>query len=129
MASKYIVLDSSAIIAFYNDEDANHADAVLASHTFREKIVVLHPYVVQEVVTVLAYRFSNPIAEEFLRDAKDAGNVLLAPVQIEKDIAYFIKAKRKMSFTDLALIRLAVEMNASLFTFDRQMFAFFRRQR
>ncbi len=124
-----VILDSSAVIAYYNTEDAHHTEALRGAEVFRNKKTVLHPFVIQEVATVLTYRFGFRETGQFFADIRDAGDVVIPPVQIEKDIAFFERAGKKMSFTDLTLIRLSQELNAPLFTFDRQILSFLQSMR
>ena len=124
-----VVLDSSVILAFYSEIDQFHAEAVRAVGDLEQRISIVHPYVIQEVATLLTYRLGVEAAGQFLDDIRSATNVLIPAVDVEKDIAYFLRVNRKISFTDIALIRLAEEMEASLFTFDRQLRALFRRNK
>ncbi|MEK7208151.1 MAG: type II toxin-antitoxin system VapC family toxin [Patescibacteria group bacterium] len=120
MESDFFVLDSSAVIAYYNTEDPHHSESLRISEAFSDKKAVLHPFVIQEVATAFAYRFGPAEAEQFFADIRGAASMLIPVVQVEKDIAFFEQVGKKMSFTDLALVRLAKEMRAPLFTFDKQ---------
>lgn len=126
MESDFVILDSSAIIAYYNTEDPNHTESVRISETFRDKRAVLHPFVIQEVATVFTYRFGHLEAVRFFADIRGTESVMIPTVQIEKDIAFFEQAGKKMSFADLALVRLSREMRAPLFTFDKQILSLLR---
>ena len=129
MEHSRVVLASSVIRAFYSEIDQFHAEAVRAVGDLEQRISIVHPYVIQEVATLLTYRLGVEAAKQFLNDIKSAANVLVPVVDVAKDIAYFMRVNRKISFTDIALIRLAEEMEASLFTFDRQLRALFRRNK
>ena len=129
MVSNYVVVDSSFFLALYNIDDSQHVDAVHAAEELTHHTLVVHPYVVQEVSTVLSYRFGTEVAKKFLSDVKNANNVLIPFVDVRRDIDYFVtNAGKKMSFTDLILVALAENMNASLLTFDRQMLALFKKK-
>ena len=129
MESDVVVFDSSAIIAYYIDSDSHHAEAHRIALGLHAKTSVLHPFVIQEVATVLTYRFSKAVADRFFEDIQGGQNLMIPALEIEKDIAFFRQAKRKMSFADLALIRLEKEMNAPLFTFDEQILSFLHKGR
>lgn len=123
-----VVLDSSVILAYYSEIDEFHAEAVKAADQLERGTSVVHPYVIQEVATLITYRLGTEAARQFLEDIICSDNILIPRIEVEKDIAYFVRLNRKISFTDAALIRLAKEMNASLLTFDRQLRALFRRE-
>ncbi len=126
MESDFFVLDSSAVIAYYNTEDPHHSESLRISEAFRDKRAVLHPFVIQEVATAFAYRFGPLETKQFFADVRGAESMLIPVIQIEKDIEFFQQVGRKMSFTDLALVRLAKEMKAPMFTFDKQILSLMR---
>jgi len=121
MESRPVVVDSSVFVALYCESDTQHAQAVLAMNDLKGAAIVVHPYVVQETATVLAYRFGAKLAKIFVADIKNAPNVHIPAVDLKRDIDHFTLQRKKMSFTDSALIGLAQSMNAILLTFDRQM--------
>ena len=47
----YFIIDSSFLIAFYNEEDNQHTEALKIIDKSSDKFVLLHPYVVEEVAT------------------------------------------------------------------------------
>lgn len=124
-----VVVDSSVILAYYNEIDDFHAEAVKAANRLEQAIAIVHPYVIQEVVTLLTYRRGVEGARQFLEDIRNADNILVPAVDAEKDMLYFLQVNRKISFTDVALVRLAKEMNASLLTFDRQILSLLKDMR
>lgn len=126
MESDFVILDSSAVIAYYNTEDPHHVEVLRVSETFREKRIVLHPFVIQEVATAFAYRFGPSETEQFFADIRGAESIVIPTLEIEKDIRFFEEAGKKMSFTDLALVRLSREMRAPLVTFDKQILSMLR---
>ena len=123
-----VVLDSSVILAFYSKTDHFHEEAVRIAEDLGQATSFLHPYVIQEVATLLTYRLGVEVAKEFFEDIQRSSNVIIPTVQVAGDIKYFLRINRKMSLTDIALLRLAEEMNATLLTFDRQLLALFRKR-
>lgn len=121
MEKSNLVFDSSVLIAFYHDDEDDHASAIDILEKSKAYTIILHPYVIQEVVTVLTYRFGIGIAVGFLSDLPLAENVFIPAVDIKGDMEYFQKLNKKISFTDATLIRLTREIGAELVTFDRQM--------
>ena len=124
-----VVLDSSVILAFYNEIDRFHIEALQIADRLEHTTSIIHPYVIQEVATLLTYRLGIETARQFLEDISGSENVLVPTVDAEKDMAYFLRVNQKISFTDTALIRLAHEMDASLITFDRQMLSLWRKMK
>lgn len=121
MEKSNLVIDSSVLIAVYHDDEDNHATAVDILEKSKAHTIILHPYVIQEVATVLTYRFGLDIAITFLSAVPNAENVFMPTVNTLGDIEYFKKLGKKISFTDSALIRLTKELGAELVTFDKQM--------
>lgn len=121
MESSWCVIDSSVFVAFYRDIDAFHADALRIMRELSEAILVVHPYVIQETATVLAYGSGLPVAKRFLANITAASNIVIPATDIQNDIRLFLDFNSKLSFTDIALIGLAKEMSIPLITFDRKM--------
>ena len=88
--------------------------------------LVVHPYVIQETATILAYRADIAVAKQFLTDISTTSNVIIPAVDIRYDIGRFIAANKKMSFTDIALVGLAQTSRARIVTFDNQILSLFR---
>ena|SRR3989338_6512519 len=123
------VIDSSVFVAFYRDIDSHNREAIAIMQELAAAGVsmIVHPYVVQETATVLAYSSGLDIAKRFLSDLAEASNAVVPVVAIQHDMQLYTVCDVKISFTDCALIGLAKEMNARLITFDRQMLAYARR--
>ncbi len=120
MESKTFVVDSNVFIAFYNQNDTQHLDALRLMGELQSATLIVHPYVLQEVATVLTYRFGFETAKKFLSDITTAENVLIPSINVRSEIERFQLLGKKMSFTDVALINLAEQMAIRLLTFDRQ---------
>ena len=127
MGHNYVVLDSSVIIAFYSTIDTFHNQAVDLSFMLDEKTSVVHPYIIQETTTILTYRFGIEAGHLFLESIQRAENIFVPKIEIEKEINYFRWVNKKISFTDIALIRLAKEMGAPLLTFDKQILSLMKK--
>lgn len=65
MESNRFIVDSSVFISFYHQDDTNHAEALRVMDELQQKFLVIHPYVIQEVITVLTYKVGNKVAAEF----------------------------------------------------------------
>lgn len=123
-----IIVDSSVFIAFYSQADAHHDKAVALLKDLGDCMLIVSPFVVQEVSTVLTYRFGLSSGEKFLRSLVSAKNVFVPPLDIFGDIDYYLTVHKKISFTDASLLCLAKRMNVQLLTFDKQMLASFKKK-
>ena len=126
MESSHCIIDSSLFVAFYRDVDSLHADALRIMGELSESVLIVHPYVIQETATVLTYRCGIAIAKHFLSDIVHAENIIIPAVDPRYDVERFMAVKKKISFTDAALIELARTTGAKVFTFDRQILSFFK---
>jgi len=120
MDSKYII-DSSIFVAFYYEGDQNHKNALEIIKTISGKTLIIHPYVISEVVTVLTYKVSKEVAEVFLSDVIGVDDVFIPNPDVLSESEFFIFQKKKISFTDSTLVYLAKKLNVKLVTFDKQM--------
>lgn len=122
------LVDSSAWVAFFLDNDADHARAVEVFSSLKGDILV--PYcVVNEVTTVLAYKHSKEQADAFLDFLHASSNVTLIDNRIEEEIDFYQSQTTRASFTDCALVYLAHQLKSDLVTFDRQQKALLRKYR
>jgi len=122
-----IVLDSSFLIAFHNERDAHHATARTLMESFLANKWgrgLLLEYVFLEVMTVLLLRRD-------LTTATHVGAILLAAQEIEfipcSDFfletmeAFSRQARTRLSFTDVAVARIARERaDGRVITFDEE---------
>lgn len=122
MNNKFII-DSSIFVAFYYGGDQNHTKAIEIMKTISGKTLIVHPYVISEVVTVLTYKVSKEVAKIFLSDVIGVDDVFIPNPDILLESEFFVFQKKKISFTDSTLIYLAKKLNAKLITFDKQMIA------
>jgi predicted nucleic acid-binding protein len=126
MVSSPFVIDSNVFVSLYYEGDKKHTDAVAIFKELNDKILIVHPYVIQETVTVLSYKLGLVVARGFLEDITDILHVSIPVVDIMCDIENFKRVDKKISFTDVALVNMAKRMNAHLVTFDEQMLSLFR---
>ena len=122
MDSKYII-DSSIFVAFYYEGDQNHTKALEIIKNILGKTLIVHPYVISEVATVLTYKVSKKVAEVFLSDVIGVDDVFIPNPDVLLESEFFLFQKKKISFTDSTLVYLAKKLNAKLVTFDKQMIA------
>ena len=126
MDTKYVI-DSSVFIAFYYEGDQNHENALKLIKEISGKILIVHPYVISEVVTVLTYKVSKEIAEKFLSDVINVDDVHIPNPDVLLESEFFIFQKKKISFTDTTIVYLAKKLNTKLITFDKQMISLLKK--
>lgn len=51
-----VVLDSSILVAFYIKTDSQHEKAEIILSEIADENLLIHPYVIQETVTVITYK-------------------------------------------------------------------------
>ncbi|KND51497.1 MAG: hypothetical protein AB202_02905 [Parcubacteria bacterium C7867-007] len=113
-----ILVDSSVLIAFFNEADHFHTEAKELLFKQTQQLVV-HEYVVLETATVLMMRSGKANADSFLRIM--LGNAAFTILHSKEEsflrtIEEFLGQKSKLSFVDLALLAHAEEY--TLLTLD-----------
>ena len=127
MESNRFIVDSSVFVSFYHKYDANHARALQVMLELEHKLLVVHPYVIQEVITVLTYKAGNKVATQFISDIfENAPDVLIPPLNMQENIEFFKILNKKISFTDATLINLSRTLRLPVVTFDRQIISLLR---
>jgi uncharacterized protein len=114
-----IVLDSWAVIAYLEDEDAGAKVADLISDAHEEQISLLMTVVnAGEVWYIVARQTSAADADASIKQLRDLGIEFVdADWSLAKDAGYF-KSKNKMSFADAFAAALAKQRKAHLVTGD-----------
>src|SRR3989344_2009959 len=127
MESNRFIVDSSVFVSFYHKYDVNHARALQVMAELEHKFLVVHPYVLQEVITVLTYKAGNKVATQFISDIfENAPYVLIPPLNMQENIEFFKILNKKISFTDATLINLSRTLRLPVVTFDRQIISLLR---
>ena len=116
-----IVLDSWAVIAYLEDEDAGAKVADLISDAHEEQISLLMTVVnAGEVWYIVARQTSAADADASIKQLRDLGIEFVdADWSLAKDAGYF-KSKNKMSFADAFAAALAKQRKAHLATGDQE---------
>ena len=127
MENNSFVIDSSVLVAFYDDRDVHHADALVVMKEIQGRNIFIHSYVVQEVATILSYRFGPILAKRFLEDVINSENVTIPWTEVKKEIEFFNNLNKKISFTDTSLILLSKDKGIPLLTFDKQIISLLRK--
>ena len=126
--SKNFLLDSSFLVSLWLPDDSNHENAARLFLEISTGTLLVHPYVIQEVITLLTYKRKTKEVETFLRFVSESRNIIILPVHIKNEIEVFKKYKQKMSFTDVVLVGVANMLGVELVTFDKQMLRLFKKK-
>ncbi len=127
MESNRFIVDSSVFVSFYHKYDVNHVKALQVMAELEHKFLVVHPYVIQEVITVLTYKAGNKVATQFISDIfENAPDVLIPPLNMQENIEFFKTLNKKISFTDAVLVNLSRTLRLPVVTFDRQIISLLR---
>jgi predicted nucleic acid-binding protein len=121
MGNKAYVIDSSVLIAFYVLDDSCHKDAVAILKEIEFSTLIIHTYVMQEVVSVLTYKVGVVMAKKFIADIQQANNVSIVPVDVYKDLRSFASLNKRISLVDSTLLDVAHTLQVPLVTFDKEL--------
>ncbi len=89
--------------------------------------VVLPYCVINKVSTVLTYKWWKNISNSFLEFIKNNNDIFIENDDINKEIDFYMKVNNKISFTDMAVIRIALNYTLDLVTFDKQMISTYQK--
>jgi predicted nucleic acid-binding protein len=114
------LVDSSVWVALFLEKDNQHIKAV--ARMKRQKGTVCVPYcVVNETVTVLAYKHSKEQADQFLSFLENAQDIEIVEDDFQEEATFFRTLNARISFTDAVLVLLTQKLSAELVTFDKQL--------
>lgn len=114
------LVDSSVWVALFLDFDAQHRKAERMIQKISGTIYM--PYcVIAEVVTILAYKHSKRLADNFIAYVKDNRDIRVINDDAFDEIDSYTAVPQRISFTDSALLFLAGALEAKLVTFDKQL--------
>lgn len=122
MEHQSIIVDSSFLVALYITDDSQHemAEKIAKQMMDVEKTIIMHPYVIQEVATILTYRMGMILTKRFLDDLFASASVRIPQVNAPQEADFFKRVNKRMSFTDITLVHLAKQMGVPILSFDRQ---------
>lgn len=114
------LVDSSVWIALFLPFDTQHQKA--ARTIERLSGMVYLPYcVIVEVATVLAYKHSKQLADNFIAYTHDNRDIAIVNNDALEEMAFYSTNPHKLSFVDISLMFLSGKYNATLVTFDKQL--------
>ncbi|MDD3645935.1 MAG: type II toxin-antitoxin system VapC family toxin [Candidatus Gracilibacteria bacterium] len=124
-----VIFDSCIFIAFYNSDDLFHKEAKEILELYKNNIIIVSSYVIQEVATVLTYRFGKDKADLFIDDILNSDNTIISSSDIIEESRYFKSIKSKISYTDISLLYLAERNKCVLITFDKQLLNLYKKNK
>ena len=114
------LVDSSVWVALFLDFDSQHRKAEQTIEKLSGMIYL--PYcVVGEVTTILTYKHSKLLADNFIAYAQDNRDLKIINNDALDEMEFYPTIPQKLSFTDVALIFLSGKLEVPLVTFDRQL--------
>lgn len=114
------VVDSSVWVALFLDFDTQHRKAAQIIQKLSGTIYI--PYcVMAEVTTILTYKYSKPLADNFIAYIRDNRDLKIINNDALDEISFYITIPHRISFVDAALIFLSRKLDAELITLDKQL--------
>lgn len=114
------LVDSSVWVALFLDFDTQHRKAEQTIQKLSGTIYL--PYcVIAEVTTILAYKHSKRLADNFIAYAKDNRDLEIINNDALDEMDFYMTVSHRLSFVDATLIFLSGKFDAPLVTFDKQL--------
>lgn len=114
------LVDSSVWVALFLDFDTQHRKAEQTIEKLSGIIYVPH-CVIAEVTTILAYKHSKRLADNFIAYATDNRDLKIIDNDTIDEMSFYLTIPDKISFVDATLISLSNKLGATLITFDKQL--------
>ncbi len=127
MESKYVLVDSSILVAFYNPRDSLHSTAVSLLKKLQKKSVrlVLHPLVVIETLTILRMKTDKErylLCENNMLKSGIYNLIYIPYLPFPHSTAFSIfHEQNDISLVDATLIDYCRKEKKELLTFDKKM--------
>lgn len=121
-----MLIDSSVLIAFFNDQDNQHEKAkLLIEHLFYQgQFFYVSDHIFSETVTVLNIKSGYDVAKKIAQYV--LANELFIFIEtgqqiFEKSLQHFCTKHTKLSIVDITLLELAQYKDMQICTFDKQL--------
>ena len=117
---KYII-DTSFFISLFLEEDINHEEAknILKEKSILTNDVIMNPFIIEEVFTILTYKWWKKFSDNFFKSLK-IFNIIYSSTSMEKYINFYSNVEQKISFADISIIYDWIYYNCELISFDKQ---------
>lgn len=114
------LVDSSVWVALFLEFDTQHRKATQAIEELSNTIYL--PYcVIVEVATVLVYKHSKHLADNFIAYARDNRDITIIDNDARDEMDFYITISHGLSFVDISLIFLSGKLGATLVTYDKEL--------
>lgn len=119
-----MVLDSSFLVAYFLEMDANNAKAIGLAERHEKESLLLPDLVLYETLTLICYRKGAQGAREAYEKISGNSQILLHDFSAEEKreiLDRFLSQKGKLGFVDVAILHLAEKTGSGIISFDRQL--------
>lgn len=114
------LVDSSVWVALFLDFDTQHRKAAQTLGKIAGTIYL--PYgVITEVATVLTYKHSKQLADNFIAYVRDNRDIKIINNDTLEEMDFYRTISHTLSFVDISLMFLSDKLDATLITFDKQL--------
>ena len=114
------LVDSSVWVGLYLSNDSLHQKAIALYESLPSQNVFTTPRVIEETITVLAYKGSLPIALQFIKFINSQA-VDIITMDHKQLLGFYLEQNKRISTVDASLIYLAKDKQLQLHTFDKQL--------
>ncbi len=119
-----MVLDSSFLIAYFVEMDANNSRALELAERHEKESMLLPDLVLYESLTLICYRKGAQGAKEAYEKISGNSQILLREFAMDEKreiLGRFLSQKAKLGFVDTAILYLAEKTGSGIISFDRQL--------
>lgn len=114
------LIDSSVWVALFLEFDTQHRKAAQTIEKCTGAVYL--PYcVILEVTTVLTYKHSKQLADNFIAYARDNRDITIINDDALEEMVFYAMTPHELSFVDISLIFLSGKLDAALVTFDARL--------
>ncbi|MDP2103530.1 MAG: PIN domain-containing protein [Candidatus Gracilibacteria bacterium] len=114
------ILDTSLYCAVFLEEDAHHVNALDMISGIDEKIYIPY-FVFSETITVLTYRHSKELANEFIDFILSDERFVFINEDLLGEVSFWKGIEKRLSYIDIVLVYTAIKYGAELLSFDDEM--------
>ena len=119
---KKILADADFLVALAKTDDSNHSKAMKIAAKLSKTQIIISPFTIGEVVTVLSYKVSQDAAKRFLHKIRQQNITKLTldiKTEIEADRIFLNQTKKGISWFDCYNVAIAKMYNLQdILSFD-----------
>ncbi len=125
-----MIVDSSALIAFFVEDDQLHAEAISEFKRLENETFIIPDRILEETLTVLIYDRGTNFALSVLQQIRENKRMRIQyttePEQLEV-FEWMAQLRKKISFQDYVVLYHSVNSNQSPLSFDRELISLYRK--